>query len=390
MRFALTSASGPYYPIARRGCHPDSLARKAEVMSDWTHSPVLSLQHAAPHSYRGYVSNWTLATDICHQPDLQALHGYFIEPLTIRSAKELFPLFGGSKLATNNEILLPAPKYWDQDDDRFQAADYGPEWALKKDELIWRGAATGGRNHKDNWKGFHRQRLVSMVNGSEVRKAETWENLPQNFQLPSPYYDIKAARNGHLGDWLETFSNVALVDPNCSPQIEGADRCEYIGDSQVAVAGMQLAEQFRSKYLPDIDGNSFSGRYRTFLLSKSLPIKATVFKEWHDSRLLPWKHFVPMDNRLQEIYGIMEYFLGYGGFEDEDDSNKAMARDAAAEKIATEGQAWAEQVLRTEDMQIFVFRLLLEYARVSDPNRDRLGYVADLTAKAAWYRPNAT
>jgi hypothetical protein len=148
-----------------------------------------------------------------------------------------------------------------------------------------------------------------MVNGSEVRKAESWEKLPVNFELPSRFYDIKAARNGHLGDWLQTFSDVAFVEPNCFPkEAERDGYCEYIGNSQVSVLGMRMDEQFRSKFLPDIDGNSFSGRYRNFLQSSSVPVKATIFKEWHDSRIIPWKHFVPMDNRFQDIYGIMEYF----------------------------------------------------------------------------------
>ena len=135
----------------------------------------------------------------------------------------------------------------------------------------------------------------------------------------------------------------------------------------------KMAPQFDRKFVPDIDGNSFSGRYRGFLLSTSLPIKATIFREWHDSRLMPWVHFVPMDNRFMDFYGIMEYFLGY-----ESENTKIKGHDAAAEKIAMAGQAWANKVLRQEDMQIYVFRLLLEYARLGHDNRDKLGFVKDL------------
>ncbi|EGY21390.1 uncharacterized protein VDAG_02914 [Verticillium dahliae VdLs.17] len=52
-------------------------------------------------------------------------------------------------------------------------------------------------------------------------------------------------------------------------------------------------------------------------------------------------------------------------------------RDAAAERIATDGKRWAETVLRREDMRLYVWRLLLEYARVMDDNRDRLAFVQD-------------
>ena len=40
----------------------------------------------------------------------------------------------------------------------------------------------------------------------------------------------------------------------------------------------------------DIDGNGHSGRFYRLLNSRSLPLKQTVFREWHDERLEPWLH----------------------------------------------------------------------------------------------------
>jgi hypothetical protein len=114
-----------------------------------------------------------------------------------------------------------------------------------------------------------------------------------------------------------------------------------------------------------VDGNSFSGRYRAFLMSTSLPLKSTIYPEWHDARLMPWVHFVPFDNSYMDVYGIMDYFLN--------------GHDEEAERIALEGQTWSSAVLRQDDMLIYTWRLLLEYARVMDDNRDKLAYVADLT-----------
>lgn len=344
-------------------------------MKDFSRDPKISLRHAAAHMHQGYVSNWTLATSICHQPDLQGLHGAFIQPLTIASSDHLMPMFGGSKLATNNEILLPPPMYWSHEE-RYSGTGFNLfSWENKRGRLIWRGAATGGRNTADNWTGFQRHRFVSMVNGTQVKRAEDWTEIPRNFELPSLLYNLRSAQDGHLGDWVSTFGDAAFMDLICwEPKKPG--QCHYTGDYYSIAPSISMAEQFQSKYLPDLDGNSFSGRYRGFLRSSSLPIKATIFKEWHDSRLVPWKHFVPMDNRFEDIYGIMEYFLGYSGF---GTANAVPGHDEAAMKIALAGQDWAEKVLRPEDMQIYVFRLLLEFARVSDDRRDHLAYVADLT-----------
>ncbi|KAL2262350.1 hypothetical protein VTK26DRAFT_1623 [Humicola hyalothermophila] len=137
-----------------------------------------------------------------------------------------------------------------------------------------------------------------------------------------------------------------------------------------------MAQQFAHKLLPDIDGNSFSGRYLGFLRSTSLPVKATLWREWHDSRLVAWKHFVPMDNRFGDWWGIVEYFLGGPGPARGWMDGKG--RDAAAERIAMDGREWAEKVLRREDMLVYVLRLLLEYARVTDERREVMGWVGDL------------
>lgn len=220
-----------------------------------------------------------------------------------------------------------------------------------------------------------------MNNATQISLVESGKEKPQNFALPEQQYGVQAQAKGKLGEWVNEWTNVSFIDLNCSPThdaLEKQDRvseyCNYILPYFKTQAGLKLAEQFDYKFVPDIDGNSFSGRYLGFLRSTSVPIKATVWREWHDSRLVPWKHFVPMDNRFGDYYCIMEYFLGYDG---------KGAHDRAAEKIATEGKEWAEQVLRKEDMQVYVLRLLLEYARLLDERRVKMGYVADVIAEPA-------
>ena len=341
-------------------------------MSDFDHPPQISLAHTLEHSYKGFVSNYSLSTDFCHQPDLQGLHGMMIQPISVSATSTLFPMFGGSKLHTNNEILLPAPMYW-SNEERFSGGDdHGDPWDQKMSNVIWRGVATGGRNTPTNWRGFQRHRFMSLTNGTKVSMAESWEHAPDNWGVPTSQYNLAAQQENRLGKWTSEWADTGFVDLQCLTAVDGGT-CEYTSPYFEVVPGMDMSEQFDRKFLPDVDGNSFSGRYRGLLLSTSLPIKSTIFREWHDSRLFAWKHFVPMDNRFMDFHAIMEYFLGYKG-----ETITVKDHDKEAAKIADAGQEWANKVLRREDMQIYVMRLLLEYARLGHDNRDKLGYVKDL------------
>lgn len=111
---------------------------------NWDHTPNFSPSYAEPHTYKGFVSNYTMSTEVCHQPDMQGLNGIFIAPLTVAASKNLFPMFGGSKLAVNNEILLPAPMYWNEEERFTGGGETGGAWPTKKDGVVWRGVATGG------------------------------------------------------------------------------------------------------------------------------------------------------------------------------------------------------------------------------------------------------
>lgn len=77
----------------------------------------------------------------------------------------------------------------------------------------------------------------------------------------------------------------------------------------------------------------------------------------------------------------MEYFVGFNstdvlGFEDA--ALDRAGHDEEARRIALQGQEWAEKALTHEDMTLYIFRLLLEYARVCDERRLDMGWTGDL------------
>ena len=363
-------ADKPYWEIMRRACPPNSPGRTSNITHlNFTNPPPEFFNYRS-FSNTGYIEDLEWSRDPCWRPELQALHGSFIEPVSTSTTHELIPMFGGSKLAVNSDILIPPAVYWDDDPTYSGGKDnHGGPWADKKDIVFWRGIASGGRNRRDTWTGFQRHRFVSMLNGTQVALANGTPFGP-NFRLPDyQQHNALSGLDDTLSEFLNNHCDLGFLDLCCFPREKDENNCSYTDAYFSLLKGMSMKEQYAFKYLPDIDGNSFSGRYRAFLLSTSLPIKATLYKEWHDSRLIPWAHFVPVDSLYMDIYGILRYFIGYKGLG---------GHDRQAERIAMDGKAWAERVLRKEDMQVYVYRLLLEYARLCDDRRDNLAFVGDL------------
>ena len=377
-----------YYVLA---CPPDSPARNVPALQSFNVPIEYPTEPNSRYTYKGYVQNYTAAQDPCYQPHLRGMHGSFIHSLSMSTTHDLLPMFAESKLPGNNGLLVPGAVYlekgsgWGSAEGKKYGAgstSFGGEWAKKKDAMVWRGGATGSRNMVDNWWHNHRSRFVQMLNGTTVAAMEQGDHQTQHtFTLQDKeVYNVPAQKESRLGAWLSRVADVGFTDMLCTPAeswhhwwygTQWKKTCSWRNPWLSLVGSVSMKEQSEYKYLPDIDGNSFSGRYRAFLQSTSMPLKASIYPEWHDDRLIPWVHFVPLDISFIDLYGVMDYFLDSSGHGDQ-------GHDAEAERIAMDGKVWAEAVLRREDMRLYVWRLLLEYARVMDDERERLAFVGDL------------
>lgn len=364
-----------FWDHVRDACPPDSPGRKVSSLPTFNASIEFPMAPVPEYTYKGYVKNFTASQDPCLQPHLRGMHGTFIEAISMSTTEQLMPLFGECKLPQNNEILIPSAMYLAEGTRKEYSGGgaRGGPWKGKKDGVMWRGGASGARNKAEHWWHNHRHRFVQMLNGTTISAVEAGdEDAGPTFRLlpaESEFYPFTARKEGTLGAWVATWADVEFAAMFCDPPDKGPDgkplkTCKHTDAFMRVSAGVPFERMYDWKYLPDVDGNSFSGRYRAFLQSTSLPLKSTIYQEWHDARLMPWVHFVPFDNSYLDIYGIMEYFFNH--------------HDEEAERIALEGQTWANAVLRKEDMLLYTWRLLLEYARVMDDNRDRLAYVEDL------------
>ena len=369
-------ANRPFMDLASAGCPPDSYARNPASAS---HRYSAELSYKTPTANGSFIINTTVSTDLCTVgPILQRLHGFLYASTSMLPTQKLIPIFSECKTSVNNDILFPANMYWTGDKRYVYSDEQDINWDDKDDVVIWRGVTSGGTAFAGDelgWRRMQRQRLVALTNGTalgeekadilaladEANEHGHGSYEPTTF-VPGPF----AKHHTDTG-----FTEKAFCIPNCS----------FYNSTFTMLKQTSFAETFRNKYLIDVDGHSFSGRWRAFLQSRSLGLKATIFREWHDERLWAWRHYVPVDNTFNELYSLLTYFIGLptsnlptSGL---DGGLSVPRHDYEAYHLATQGREWAAQVLRREDMEIYLFRLLLEYGRVVDDNRDFIGVVGD-------------
>ncbi|OLN90319.1 Beta-1,2-xylosyltransferase 1-like protein 3 [Colletotrichum chlorophyti] len=326
-----------YYELIAPTCPPDSPARNTRWWSRRSSCADCVAPHAV-HVFDGLeesvVTNWTAATDLCHQPDMAYLHGFLLSPSAAVFTKEAFPVFSQSKVSGFADVLVPSP--WNYEDKAEYRDEEGVKWEEKKDGMLWRGSASDGYAARGSWQSFLRARFVWLA-GALGRGG-------------GPEFDV-----GFVGGWSRCHAS------DCRAEKEtfwGPGREE----PPEGRGSVPFGEHWRHKHLMDLDGAGFSGRFIPFLRSRSLVYRAGLFRTWFCERVHAWRHYVPVDVRLREVKGLLGYFGTH--------------RDGTrrAEGIAGEGRAWAARALRREDMEVYMFRLLLEWGRLVDDGREGLGF----------------
>jgi Arabidopsis thaliana protein of unknown function (DUF821). len=193
----------------------------------------------------------------------------------------------------------------------------------------------------DEWQTFHRQRFVK---------------LARNIRRGLHSY-VREEKGGVINEVKSSFLNRRLFDVAFTRIFQCGRK--YCHDQKMYFDVKPWADKdqaFRSKLVFDIDGNGISGRYYKLLASKSAPLKHTILREWHDDRLIPWVHYIPVSHSMDELPELTMYLTSEAG-------------QKRAQEIAEQGRDWFSKSFRKEDFTIYMYRLFLELARLQDPER---------------------
>ncbi|KAF7316323.1 CAP10 domain-containing protein [Mycena indigotica] len=245
---------------------------------------------------------------------------------------DLWPILSMTKITPCfADILFPGQYYYDSS---AWSGKFGQPnnltWEDKKPQLYWRGASNGGHIIHDNYRTFSRFRLVKI--------AESNPDLV----------------NAKITSFWETH---CTFDCERGPIID-----EYGIDGH----GSPREEVYHFKYLLDVDGNTFSGRYLGLLRSGSLVFKATAFAEYFSDWLRPYEHYVPVRIGLDDLVEKIEWALTH---EDE------------ARQIQENGMQFARKVLTDAQNNCYFALVLLEWARLQGYAKEAVS-VAPVVSKS--------
>ncbi|KAG6907688.1 hypothetical protein DXG01_007791 [Tephrocybe rancida] len=355
----ITNLPTPYDLGFASACPQGSPGRPAEQVGP-------SIHRLDPLSERTFIHNPRSSMDPCQNPHLFSRHGHYISkhasPQPILAAQ-----FSYSTTPLYHDIQLPSFFGWQADGLAFED---DPEWENKTDErLLWRGSNVGIVNNEETpWRDAHRSRLVSWANDL---------NGTSNVLIPGRIDDEGWQRVGGGTTVKKALINPALLDVafvgkplGCNVQFCRFMETEF---EWRKYREFHEKEAVQHKFILDVDGKGPSTEFKKLMTSNSLVFKATAYPEWWLERSQPWVHYVPIQVDYSDIYDILLFFRGDMYGED--------GHDQLAKRIAYAGKEWSKTFWREEDMTVYLFsivnmerRLLLEYSRVTSPDRDSMSY----------------
>jgi hypothetical protein len=287
-----------------------------------------------------FVLNRSVVMDLCHHDEYKDMHGLFMSPTNLRLIEGHVPVLSTGSFSTMEDILIPSPAYIQS---RFQYRDTEDvSWDKKRNNLYWDGSNTGGfAEHNGLWRGFHRQRFVSLVQNLETQR-----------------YSYLSIAGGRVVRTASDFLNGRLYDVAFTRIFQCVKAsCRAQRHFFRTRSWRREDAALRSRLVFDIDGNGISGRFYRLLASQSLPLKQTLLREWHDERLMPWVHYVPISQSLEELPEVVSWLTS------------TTRGQEIAKGMAEAGRNWYFQALRDLDKSVYLYRVMLEMKRLQNDTR---------------------
>ncbi|SCV72165.1 BQ2448_4859 [Microbotryum intermedium] len=339
------SADDSHLSNFAKACAPNSPLRRSERGEPY--------HDYSADTRKTFIWDHPRSVDLCIHPEGRKSHGHLMQQGV--PPGPLVPLLTFAKTSMQADILVTPMEQWAE---RYK--EYEPPWEGKSEnKLLWRGSTTGAEFDRHTpWRNSQRARLHMMSQYMDGSKEVLWATDDKMRLTNFTIEDMN-----HL--YMDTFFSGQPAQ--CDPET-----CEWLRKNFHFKPTIGIEESNTYKYLMDVDGNGWSGRFHRLMSTRSVVLKATAFPEWYHERIEPWVHYVPVKLDYSDLYDIMTFFVGT--------PQAKGAHDALAQKVGAAGQKWAATHWRKVDMAAYMYRLVLEYSRILAVDlEDSVDYVEEPT-----------
>eukprot|EP00743_Colponemidia_sp_Colp-15_P008819 GILK01009626.1.p1 GENE.GILK01009626.1~~GILK01009626.1.p1 ORF type:complete len:535 (-),score=71.35 GILK01009626.1:226-1830(-) len=270
----------------------------------------------------GYEGTGALLEKLCEDQKLVAEvkdhHGFFSGPPTLDLSFQMAPIFSQTKIrGCFQDIMVPSHYFFYEEHGSWRAdaerENNDHPWDKKSPKLYWRGSTTGTLHRGHNWRKSHRPGLY-----------------------------MSAKKQGILDKMDVKFTDINHCEHTA---------CNEMRQELVSSGRAPFLEAWEHKFVLDMDGNSWSRRFKNLMYSNSAVMKAGIFSEWFEYLLEDGKQLIRVKVSGEDLGDKLNYYLEH---------------DDEAKKIAQAGSEFARDFLRYEDMMCYTYRTFIEYADLCD------------------------
>ncbi|KZV71214.1 glycosyltransferase family 90 protein [Peniophora sp. CONT] len=380
---------GSVWDAFRRVCPPDTPARRLYASVRASSKQSASSYFAQPAT--PFDTDFRFARDVdarfdfCYHPWAHINQGHFFSDW--RTVPLPFPVLSPAKGPGFGDIRVPSHYYhgttrrytyaWDDINQELKQHDsVETAWERKSDKIFFRGATTGGGSSPAGFSaGYQRHRLVKMATDTTpLSRTLVFADPPGSIHFVYTKLDTPTLNQAAL--------DVAFVS--------SVDHVHYPGGLQQQMTDHRFADnvllrdRWAHKYVLDLDGAGYSGKFFAYLASDSAVIKSSVHREFYGDWIQPWLHYIPLSSGYRELYNVHAFFSGAPREALEkvnstalalpEDERRSVDGDRRLRRIARAGKHWKSTIGRQVDMEAYVYRLCLEYARLWADDRKAASY----------------
>ncbi|KAG8888545.1 F-actin-capping protein subunit alpha [Tulasnella sp. 332] len=319
-----------------------------------------------------FIHDLITTMDVCHNHALFENQCLFsgVHPRDAR----LRPLFVSSKTLHGGGIIAPSEYGFDESD-----GDTVAPWDTRSPKVFWRGSNTGNC-FPEHLRNSPRVRLHLFAQNHPhllgLSDNDDDDDEDVMVKLLNEDYDedrgdsgsLRVAKVG-LREFNAKFMDVGMVGP--AIQCGNDEKCAKFekevgllrrvdgrgqGNKFTIDVGKSIPSRFCKVFSPeahhgtslhwDVDGNGWSGRFRSLLASGSVVFKFTNFPDWNTDRMMPYYHYIPIQHDFSDLYNNVAFFTGM--------PNGRGAHDATAKMIGSNAVQYVRNHWRWEDMEVYV------------------------------------